>query len=360
MTNEKTDSVAALNHNFPAPKFWDHPVVLARTGFNSPYQSAWSLNTAVGCGHGCKFCYVPGISANHMKPILEQRGVLDPDAEWGRYVFVRRWDEDEFLRSLRRADNASSRECAPGTAHGVMVSSATDPFQIVPHADPVLSEKLTKLNEDIVSRALELIRDHSNLNVRIMTRSPRALNHIELLQSFGRRLIFGMSLPTLRDDLARVYEPRAPAPAERLDALSRARAAGLHVYVSVAPTFPECDSGDIMATMTTVAALQPVMVLHEPINLRGQNAARIVSEGLAQGAALKSDVWSSHEKWAKYAIDAYRSVLGAAKKVGLADRVYFSPDTSLAWPSIVSAQRDPAAFERWLISCRERERPWPV
>ncbi len=54
-------------------------------------------------------------------------------------------------------------------------------------------------------------RDKSTLNVRILPRSPLARADFDLFKSFGRRLLSGMSLPTLRNDLARVYEPKAPA-----------------------------------------------------------------------------------------------------------------------------------------------------
>jgi DNA repair photolyase len=59
----------------------------------------------------------------------------------------------------------------------------------------------------LVRRSLELIRDHSTLNVRILTRSPLARSDFDLFKSFGPRLLFGMSLPTLRNDVARIYEP---------------------------------------------------------------------------------------------------------------------------------------------------------
>lgn len=73
------------------------------------------------------------------------------------------------------------------------------------------------------------------LNVRILTRSPLVRADFDLFQSFGKRLLFGMSLPTLRNDLARIYEPKAPAPSQRLATLKAARKAGFHVYIAIAP-----------------------------------------------------------------------------------------------------------------------------
>ena len=39
----------------------------------------------------------------------------------------------------------------------------------------------------LVRRSLELIRDHSTLNVRILTRSPLARADFDLFKSFGTR-----------------------------------------------------------------------------------------------------------------------------------------------------------------------------
>ncbi len=103
-----------------------------------------------------------------------------------------------------------------------MYCSTTDPYQVIHHTDPEEQRRLSQHARRLVRRSLELIRDHSDLNVRLLTRSPLARADFDLFKSFGPRLLFGMSLPTLRNDLAKVYEPKAPAPSQRL-ALSVAR-----------------------------------------------------------------------------------------------------------------------------------------
>src|SRR5258708_5568881 len=94
----------------------------------------------------------------------------------------------------------------------VIYCSTTDPYQVFRHPDQEQRKHLTDTARYLIRRSLELIRDHSTLNVRILTRSPLAKRDFDLFQSFGKRLLFGMRLPSLRDDLARVYEPRAPSP----------------------------------------------------------------------------------------------------------------------------------------------------
>src|SRR5947208_15859101 len=109
----------------------------------------------------------------------------------------------------------------------------------------------------MVRRSLEVIRDESTLNVRILTRSPLAKSDFDLFKTFGNRLLFGMSLPTLNNKLAKIYEPNAPAPTQRLETLKAAKQAGLNIYVAVAPTYPECDAADLEKTFEAIKELEP-------------------------------------------------------------------------------------------------------
>ncbi len=79
---------------------------------------------------------------------------------------------------------------------------------------------------------------------------PLAKRDFHLFQSLGKRLLFGMSLPTLNNHLARIYEPKAPAPRKRLEILQAAAEAGISVTVALAPTSPEVDEVDLRATLT--------------------------------------------------------------------------------------------------------------
>jgi DNA repair photolyase len=115
----------------------------------------------------------------------------------------------------------------------------------------------------------------------------------DLYQTFGNRLVFGMSLPMLRNDLAKIYEPKAPAPSQRLATLKAANAAKLHVYVAIAPTYPECDEEDLRATMAAIAEVDPITIFHEPINLRADNALKIAGAARNVGIAMRAHVFES-------------------------------------------------------------------
>lgn len=154
-----------------------------------------------------------------------------------------------------------------------MFCTTTDPYMVMRNPDPARQKALAMHREMLVAEALRHIRDLSTLNVRILTRSPLARKDFALMKTFGNRLLFGMSLPTLNNKLAKIYEPKAPAPSQRLETLRAAKAAGLNVFVAVAPVYPDCDAHDMNATLRAIRELDPVTVFMEPINIRAENIA---------------------------------------------------------------------------------------
>jgi len=338
---------------------WSSPAVIAPNNFVYKSLSNWALNVAVGCSHACRFCYVPSASTIKQGPKLAEYGVKDPDAEWGDYVLLRPWDEDKFLSSLRAAEKTPRSQLKRDGNRAVMYCSTTDPYQVIHRPDPERQRMLSAHARHLVRRSLELIHDRSTLNVRILTRSPLARADFDLFKSFGPRLLFGMSLPTLRNDLSKIYEPKAPAPSQRLATLRAAREAGLNVYVAVAPTYPECDEADLRATLQAVAEIKPVTIFHEPINIRAENVERIQTHADELGVALKTAVFESRERWQDYAVNALQTVERLAAEVGVADRLHLWPDKSLGNIGVVNRMPKPREYLRWLRKSWSRVSEWP-
>lgn len=338
---------------------WSSPAVIAPNNFVYKSLSNWAYNVAVGCSHACRFCYVPSAATIKQGPKLLEYGVLNPDAEWGEYVLLRTWDERKFLASLRSAESTSESQLKPDGNRAVMYCSTTDPYQVIHHHDGSRQSSLSAHARHLVRRSLELIRDQSTLNVRILTRSPLARADFDLFASFGTRLLFGMSLPTLRNDLAKIYEPKAPAPSQRLAALRAARKAGLNVYVAMAPTYPECDEEDLAVTLQAVADLDPATVFHEPINIRAENVERIRHHGHELGITLKTDVFETRERWRDYAISALRTVERLAIQTGVSDRLHLWPDKSLGNARIANQMVRPEEYWGWLEKWWSRVSEWP-
>lgn len=338
---------------------WSSPAVIAENHFVYKSLSNWAFNVAVGCSHACRFCYVPSAATIKQGPKLANYGVKDPDAEWGDYVLLRPWDEQKFLASLRSAENTPSKQLKPDGNRAVIYCSTTDPYQVIRHADPKRQAELAAHARFLVRRSLELIRDHSTLNVRILTRSPLARADFDLFKTFGKRLVFGMSLPTLRNDLAKVYEPKAPAPSQRLAALRAAKAAGLHIYVAMAPTYPECDEADLAATLKAVAELDPITIFHEPINIRAENVLRIQEQAAETGVPLKTEVFETRERWQNYAIKSLQTVSELAKVIGVEKQLHLWPDKSLGNQSLAQRMPDPRGYLKQLEHWWHRISDWP-
>jgi DNA repair photolyase len=339
--------------------FWERPATIEVNNFNYKSLSNWSLNTCVGCFHGCRFCYVPSTSANKLAPKLGALGVHDPDEEWGLYAFIRKWDEKAFLSSLRKAEQTPVEALNPDGNRAVMLCSTTDAYQVIRHRDPEIRRRLQQAHRHIVRRSLELIRDQSSLNVRILTRGPLAKTDFDLMRSFGPRLLFGMSLPTLNDRLAKIYEPGAPSVSRRLETLRAAKEAGLNIFVAMAPTYPECDELDLRATLGAIKELEPATIFHEPINIRAENVARIATYAADLGIAINTGVFDTVESWEDYALGQLHAVERIATKFGLGEQLHLWPDKSFGTKRSLSRFQNPATHLVWLQKCWDRVSEWP-
>lgn len=338
---------------------WHSPAIIAENNFVYKSLSNWAFNVAVGCSHACRFCYVPSAATIKQGPKLAEYGVRDPDAEWGDYVLLRPWDEDKFLSSLRYAENTPRSQLKRDGNRAVIYCSTTDPYQVIRHPNPARQRELAEHARFLVRHSLELIRDKSTLNVRILTRSPLARADFDLFRSFGKRMVFGISLPTLRNDLAKVYEPKAPAPSQRLATLRAAKEVGLHVFAAMAPTYPECDQADLRATMEAIAELEPITIFHEPINIRADNVARIKEQATTMGVSLRTDVFATREDWQNYAVDALHTVSELAKELGIQKRLHLWPDKSLGNQSLVRRMPNPDKYLKRLEVWWRRISEWP-
>lgn len=325
---------------------WIKPATIEPNNFVHKSLSNWALNIAVGCEHACRFCYVPSASTIKLGPILEKLGVRDPDAEWGDYVFLRKWDENAFVASVKRANKTPISELKLDGNRAVMLCSTTDAYQVL--RDSELAER----RRVMVRRMLEIIGSESSLNVRILTRSPLARQDFDLMRQLGHRCMFGMSIPTLDNDLARIYEPKAPAPTKRLETLRAAKEAGLNIFVAVAPTYPECDDRDMFKTLGALAQLNPLTVFMEPINIRAENVRRIEEHALSIGRKMNTSVFATTESWLSYALKQLLEFEAVARECGV------TPQQLHLWPD-KQMQRD-QSLRDWLASHWNKISYWPT
>ena len=300
-----------------------------RNFFKNKSLSSWAANIAVGCHHGCRFCYVPEVAAIKQESDLSKFGISKPDEQWGKYVILHPWDEEAFRTSVKSAERIPKGALNQDGNRAVIYCSTTDPYQTFPHAADKKRAILQTAARNMVRKSLEILRDESTLNVRILTRNPLAKLDFDIFKSFGKRLVFGMSLPTLNDKWLKIYEPNAPGVKERLKTLQEAKAAGLHVYVAMAPTYPDCDEADLRATLEEIKKLNPITVFHEPINLRAGNVDRIEKHVKKLKVEINTEPLKTREAWRIYSIRQMIQVQEIATELGMQKILKLWPDADL-------------------------------
>ena len=319
--------------------------VIAESNFQHKSLCCFSCNIATGCCHGCSFCYVPETATIKQEARLENILGLIPEAwkeerlagnhwgdtQWGNYSFLREWDEDEFKKSLKAASRKVDSLPSDGN-RAVMFCTTTDPYQTLAiPGNPGKTSILNSHRRNMVRRSLEMIRDFSDLNVRILTRSPLAVEDFDIYKTFGDRLLFGMSIPTLDPHWSSVYEPHAPGPQAKLRTLEKAVEAGVNIYVALAPTIPDEGESELRETIRTLRKFNPVTLFHEPINLRAENLERIETRARILGRDVRSQVFQSRENWREYAFGQFDMVERICQELSVPQGVLHQwPDKDLA------------------------------
>ena len=202
----------------------EHPRTIISRNRSPDVPFDRSINPYRGCEHGCIYCFARPTHAYHdLSPGLdfETRLFAKPDAA-----------------ALLRAELAK-----PGyTAAPLALGTNTDPYQ------PIEAEwRVTRQVLEVLSEC-----DHP---VTITTKSDRVLRDLDLLGPMAAKGLASVcvSVTSLDPRIAMTVEPRAPAPAKRLQAVRRLAAAGVPVYVSAAPVIPAITDGELEAILGAAA-----------------------------------------------------------------------------------------------------------
>jgi len=112
----------------------------------------------------------------------------------------------------------------------------------------------------------------------IITKSPLITRDVDVLRHIADRsaLTIHLSLITMRRDLARLIEPRAPTPDARIRAIARLHAAGIDIGINVMPVLPGITDNptDLSDLVTQVAAAGATHVNACALRLRATARAR--------------------------------------------------------------------------------------
>jgi DNA repair photolyase len=210
----------------------------------------------------------------------------------------------------------------------------------------------------MIRRSLEIIRDESDLRVRIQTRFVTPEMDFDIYRTLGSRLILGTSVMSLDPAIQKVYEPKVPPAERRLEMLHRAGENGIAVYVAVAPVPPEADEADLKRTLEAVKAVNPLTVFLEPINRRGKNFTRIAQAAQRVGVKLLPEMESSADQRA-YAMRVFGMAEKLAREVGIYERLHLWPDKELGTPAASREVAEPSGPLAWRQRWWKRVSEWP-
>jgi DNA repair photolyase len=177
------------------------------TGVRMPFT--WPINPYRGCEFACKYCY-----ARYTHEFMELRDGVDFEQK----IFVKQHAAELLRQELHHVK--------PGEE--IAIGTATDPYQPA------------ERRFEVTRAILEELARHRGFEIGIVTKSNLVLRDTDLLQQITKnnRLFVNITITTLKADLARILEPRAPRPDLRLEAMQKLNQAGVAAGVICAPVLP--------------------------------------------------------------------------------------------------------------------------
>ena len=184
-----------------------------------------SINPYQGCEHGCVYCY-----ARPSHAYLD----LSPGLDFETKLFAK----PDAPALLRAELGKRGYVCDP-----IALGTNTDPYQPI--------EREWKVTRQII----EVLAEHEH-PFTIVTKNALVERDIDLIAPMAAKNMARvyLSITSLDRDLARTLEPRASAPARRLQALRALSDAGIPVGVMVAPVIPQLNDKDLEAILEAAAA----------------------------------------------------------------------------------------------------------
>jgi DNA repair photolyase len=188
----------------------DSPDISFKAGIN-PYR---------GCEHGCAYCYA--------RPTHEYLG-FSAGLDFESKIMVKESAPELLRREL------SARSWKPQL---LAMSGVTDCYQPI-------ERKL-----QLTRRCLAVLAEFRN-PVCIITKNFLVTRDLDLLKELAgfKAVQVNISINSLSSDLARVLEPRASSPRQRLAAVEALANAGVPVGVLVAPVIPALNDHEIPSVL---------------------------------------------------------------------------------------------------------------
>jgi len=212
-----------------------------------------TVNPYTGCEHGCRYCYVQS----------------------EKYLPYK--TPDELFYTVKIKDNAPAllNYALEKTSQGMIcIGSSADPYQ------PAEKEYL------ITREILNIINRHQ-FSVHIFTKSDLITRDLDILKDLAKRVtvLVSFSIITLDKNIVDVFEPNAPGPKKRINAMNKLSENGITVGCSIMPILPyitdkldnPADNGSLEELIRTVKSNGAKYVWSGCLTLRDKQRQRYES-----------------------------------------------------------------------------------
>lgn len=188
-----------------------------------------ALNPYTRCGHDCAYCYAPYVMRT--SPL-----------EWGKEIVAKVNIPQVLAKELPRRQGV------------IGLGTVTDPYQ------PLEAETL------LTRRCLEEIVKAS-ARVSVLTKSDLVLRDRDILKRI-RGAEVGITVNTISDDRAGIFEANAPPPSRRLRAARCLVDEGIDTYVFLGPIIPTITDHDLEGLVQGIASSGVRSAMIDRLNLR--------------------------------------------------------------------------------------------
>jgi DNA repair photolyase len=221
--------------------------IMSKSGL---HDSDFSINPYRGCQHACIYCYAP--------TILREKRL------WGTFLDVK-----------INASDVLPKEILKNKKGNILISSVTDPYQPAEAKYKITRSILEKLNKDFF--------------VSILTKSSLVLRDLDLFKKLNCEV--GLTITTLDEKFAKVFEPNCSSPQQRLEALKILKKSGIRTYLFFGPLLPFISDTDLENTIKRFLEAKPDRIYVDRLNIKRRDHWKKIKDVLEKNYPEMVEKW---------------------------------------------------------------------
>jgi len=290
--------------------------------FQRKQLSDFACNIGNICEFGCAFCYVPAVTTKqkYVQEVL-QKGYNWEDISLYRTKANLLECVEQDLRKFKRGD---------GDNRVVFFCTTCDPCATEEHAEMTIE-------------AIRLIMEASDLQVRVLSKSRLILKIATELDPYRDRIIYGLSIGTMRPEVSACIEEHATPVSERIETLQLLRGASFRTFGMLCPILPsEMDHLDPLVDLIHPQECEQIWA--EAINLRGKSLIKTRDKlrecGLEKDADVLETVIGDRSHWREYSKALFLALRKSLERSGCTDKLRF----------LQYVKQEPEDFQRFFLA----------